>query len=123
MLNKYLLSIPIFLLLIFSCSTNQVDLESERQQVKMVLDDFILAHETKDLDLLSSCFSEKPDILILGTDRDELWVDKKFMVDAQKRAYDTFDKVKLSVREKVLKMDKSGKTSWFYMKVDWFVES
>ncbi|TDJ54767.1 MAG: hypothetical protein E2O46_03885, partial [Ignavibacteria bacterium] len=23
----------------------------------------------------------------------------------------------------VLKMDKSGKTSWFYMKVDWFVES
>ena len=123
MLNKYLLSIPIFLLLIFSCSTNQIDLESERQQVKMVLDDFILAHGTKDLDLLSSCFSDKPDILILGTDRDELWVDKKSMVDAQRRAYAAFDKVKLSVREKVLKMDKSGKTSWFYMKVDWFVES
>jgi len=123
MLNKYLLSIPIFLLLIFSCSTNQVDLESERQQVKMVLDDFIVAHETKDLDLLSSCFSVKPDILILGTDKDELWVDKKSMVDAQRRAYAAFDKVKLSVREKVLKMDKSGKTSWFYMKVDWFVES
>ena len=123
MLNKYLLSIPIFLLLIFSCSTNQVDLESERQQVKMVIDDFIVAHETKDLDLLSSCFSDKPDILILGTDSDELWVDQKSMVDAQRRAYDTFDKVKLSVREKVLKMDKSGKTSWFYMKVDWFVES
>ena len=123
MLNKYLLSIPIFLLLIFSCSTKQVDLESERQQVKMVLDDFIVAHETKDLDLLSSCFSAKPDILILGTDKDELWVDKKFMVDAQRRAYAAFDKVKLSVREKVLKMDKSGKTSWFYMKVDWFVES
>lgn len=123
MLNKYLLSIPIFLLLIFSCSTNQVDLESERQQVKMVLDDFIVAHETNDLDLLSSCFSVKPDILILGTDKDELWVDKKSMVDAQRRAYAAFDKVKLSVREKVLKMDKSGKTSWFYMKVDWFVES
>jgi hypothetical protein len=123
MLNKYLLSIPIFLLLIFSCSTNQVDLESERQQVKTVLDDFIVAHETKDLDLLSSCFSAKPDILILGTDKDELWVDKKSMIDAQRRAYAAFDKVKLSVREKVLKMDKSGKTSWFYMKVDWFVES
>jgi len=112
MLNKYLLSVPVFLLIIFSCSTDQVDLESERQQVIKVLDDFILAHETKDLDLLSSCFSDKPDILILGTDKDELWVDKKSMVDAQK-----------SVREKVLKMDKSGKTSWFYMKVDWFVES
>ena len=123
MLNKYLLSIPVLLLLIFSCSTNQVDLESERQQVIKVLNDFILAHETKDLDLISSCLSDKPDILILGTDKDEFWVDKKSMVDAQRRAYHTFDKVKLSVREKVLKMDKSGKTSWFYMKVDWFVES
>ncbi len=123
MTKKYLLSVPIFLLIIFSCSTNQLDLESERQQVIKVLDDFILAHETKDLDLLSSCFSDKPDILILGTDEDELWVDKKSMVDAQVRAYDTFDKVKLSVRDKVLKMDRSGKTAWFYMKVNWFVES
>ena len=123
MIVKYLLSLPIFLLIVFSCSTNQIDLESERQQVIKVLDDFVLAHETKDLDLLSSCLSDKPDILILGTDEDELWVDKKSMVDAQVRAYDTFDKVKLSVRDKVLKMDRSGKTAWFYMKVNWFVES
>jgi len=123
MIVKYLLSVPVFLLLIFSCSTNQIDLESERQQVIMVLDDFIHSHETKDLDLLSSCFSDKPDILILGTDEDELWVDKISMVDAQKRAYNTFDKVKLSVRDKVLKMARSGKTSWFYMKVNWYVES
>ena len=123
MIVKYLLSVPVFLLLIYSCSTDQIDLESERQQVIKVLDDFVLAHETKDLDLLSSCFSDKPDILILGTDEDELWVDKKSMVDAQKRAYDAFDKVKLSVRDKVLKMDRSGKTAWFYMKVNWFVES
>ena len=123
MLNKYFLSVPIFLLIIFSCSTNQIDLESEREQVIKVLDDFILSHETKDLDLLSDCFSDKPDILILGTDEDELWVDKTSMVDAQKRAYDTFDKVKLSVRDKVLKMDRAGKTAWFYMKVNWYLES
>ncbi len=123
MIKNYLLSVPVFLLLIFSCSADQVDLESEHQQVMKVLDDFILAHETKDLDILSSCFSDKPDILILGTDKDELWVDKKSMVNAQRRAYAAFDKVKLSLREKVLKMDKAGKTSWYYMKVDWFVES
>jgi hypothetical protein len=120
---KYLLSVPIFLLIIYSCSTNQIDLESERQQVMKVLDDFVSAHETKDLDLLSSCFSDKPDILILGTDKDELWVDKKSMLDAQKRAYEAFDKVKLSVRDKVLKIDRAGNTAWFYMKVNWFVES
>ena len=123
MIVKYLLSVPIFLLIIFSCSTDKIDLESERPQVIKVLDDFVLAHETKDVELLSSCFSDKPDIIILGTDADELWVDKKSMVADQKRAYDTFDKVKLSVRDKVLKIDRSGKTAWFYMKVNWFVES
>jgi hypothetical protein len=123
MTKIYLLSVPIFLLIFFSCSTDKIDLESERPQVNKVLDNFVLAHETKDLDLLSSCFSDKPDILILGTDKDELWVDKKSMVDAQKRAYGTFDIVKLSVRDKVLKMDTMGKTAWFYMKVNWFVES
>lgn len=123
MLVKYLLSIPILFLLVFSCSTDKIDLESERQQVIKVLDNFILAHETKNLDLLSSCFLDKPDILILGTDKDELWVDTKSMADAQKRAYETFDKIKLSVRDKVLKMGKVGKTAWFYMKVNWYVES
>ena len=123
MIVKYLLSIPIFFLLFFSCSTDKIDLESERQQVMKVLDDFVLAHETKNLDLLSSCFLDKPDILILGTDKDELWVDTKSMADAQKRAYETFDKIKLSVRDKVLKMDSAGKIAWFYMKVNWFVES
>ena len=123
MIVKYLLSAPIFLFVIFSCSTDKIDLESERQQVMRELDDYVLAHETKDVDLLSSCFSDKPDILVLGTDKDELWVDKKSLITDQKRAYDTFDKIKLSVRDKVLKMDKSGKTAWFYMKVNWFVES
>jgi len=123
MTKIYLLSVPIFFLIFFSCSTDKIDLESERPQVNKVLDNFVLAHETKDLDLLSSCFSDKPDILILGTDEDELWVDKKSMVDAQKRAYGTFDTIKLSVRDKVLKMDTIGKTAWFYMKVNWFVES
>ena len=123
MLVKYLLSVPICLLLIFSCSTDKIDLESERQQVIKVLDEFVLAHETKNLDLLSSCFLDKPDILILGTDKDELWVDNKSMADAQKRAYETFDKIKLSVRDKVIKMAKTGKTAWFYMKVNWYVES
>jgi hypothetical protein len=123
MIVKYLLSAPIFLFVIFSCSTDKIDLESERQQVMRELDDYVLAHETKDVDLLSSCFSDKPDILVLGTDKDELWVDKKSLITDQKRAYDTFDKIKLSVRDKVLKMDKSGKTAWFYMKVNWFFES
>lgn len=113
--------------LIFSLTTctsePEADLEKEREKVMQVLDDFVKAHEERDLELLLSCFSDKPDIVILGTDEDELWVDKVSMGNAQKRAYETFNTINLSVRDKILKMCDTGDQAWFYMKVNWYVES
>jgi hypothetical protein len=109
---------------LISCTgETQFDMEAERSAVMKVLDNFVKAHEDRNLDLLMTCFSDKPDILILGTDEDELWVDKLSMAESQKKAYQTFNSVKLSVRDKILKMCKSGGQAWFYMKVNWYVES
>jgi hypothetical protein len=119
----------LYILLIISiifiaCSEKaQVNLEAERAEVMAVLDNFIKAHEEKNLDLLMTCFSDKPDIVILGTDENELWVDKVSMGEAQKRAYETFDKINLSVRDKIVKMCRTGRQAWFYQKVNWYVES
>jgi len=107
-----------------SCrSEDQSNMEAEREEVMQVLDNFVKAHEERDLDLLMTCFSDKPDIVILGTDEDELWVDKHSMAESQKRAYETFNTVRLSVRDKILKMCTTGYQAWFYMKVNWYVES
>jgi len=109
---------------LLSCAgETQFDMEAERTAVMKVLDNFVKAHEDRNLDLLMTCFSDKPDIVILGTDEDELWVDKLSMAESQKKAYQTFNSVKLSVRDKILKMCKSGGQAWFYMKVNWYVES
>jgi len=124
MKNLLFFLIPFILLLFTACTGEpKVDLESERAKVMQVLDNFVLAHEDRNLELLLSCFSEKPDIMILGTDENELWVDKVSMGEAQKRAYETFNTVNLSVRDKILKMCSTGDLAWFYMKVNWFVES
>lgn len=120
----YFLSLSLLFSYFLSCSDNsQVNLEAERTKVMQVLDNFVKAHEEKNLDLLLSCFSDKPDIVIIGTDEDELWVDKVSMGDAQKKAYETFSEIKLSVRDKILKMCETGDLAWFYMKVNWYVDS
>ena len=120
----FCLLVPCLILTFVSCSDqSKVNLEEEREQVMTLLDNFVKAHEEKDLDMLLSCFSDKTDITIIGTDRDELWVDKVSMGEAQKRAYATFDEVKLSVRGKILKLCADGEIAWFYMKVNWYVES
>ena len=106
-----------------SCSDNaDIDLVTERTEVIQVLDNYSQAHEERNLDLLLSCFSDDPDIIILGTDEDELWVDKVSMGETQKLAYETFDKITLSVRDRMVKMNHSGTQAWFYMKVNWYVE-
>lgn len=115
--------LTLILLFFISCSDNKINQEAERAEVLKVLDNFNQAHETRDLELLLTCFSDKPDIIILGTDENELWVDKNSMGESQKRAYETFSTVKLSVRDKMLKMCRSGAQAWFYMKVNWYVES
>jgi hypothetical protein len=123
--KKYSLLFISFLFCCFSACTTEpeANLEKEREKVLQVLDDFVRAHEERNLDLLLSCFSDKPDIVILGTDEDELWVDKVSMGQAQKRAYETFNTIKLSIRDKILKMCTTGDQAWFYMKVNWYVES
>lgn len=120
------LIIPFLIIILsffISCSDNKINLEAERAEVLKVLDNFNQAHENRDLELLLTCFSDKPDIVILGTDENELWVDKNSMGESQKRAYETFSTVKLSVRDKILKMCRTGGQAWFYMKVNWYVES
>lgn len=124
MWKAYQFIVFLFLLIQFACSNvEDADPETGRRQAMQVLDDFIKAHETKNLDLLLSCFSDNPNILILGTDENELWIEKNAFGKTQERAYNTFEKVKLSVRDKVLNMSEFGKTAWFYMRVNWFVES
>jgi hypothetical protein len=123
---KLFYSILILFALTFfiSCTgETQFDMEAERSEVMKVLDNFGKAHEDRDLNLLLSCFSDKPDIIILGTDENELWVDKVSMGERQKIAYETFDKITLSVRDKIIKMSRTGEQAWFYMKVNWYVES
>jgi len=120
----YLLPFTFSLIILLACSQEQqFDMETERAAVLQVLDNFDKAHEEKNVDLLMTCLSDKPDIVILGTDEDELWADKVSMAESQRRAYETFNTIKLSVRDKILKMCKTGQQAWFYMKVNWYVES
>jgi hypothetical protein len=120
----FLLFTFILSFLLLACSSEEkVDLNYEREQVMEVLDNFVKAHEQKDLELLLDCFSDKPDITIIGTDEKELWVDRASMGEAQKQAYETFEVISLSVRDKIVKLCHTGSNAYFYMKVNWRIES
>lgn len=111
-------------LFIFSCSSEEkIDMNAVHNEVLSVLENYQNAHETQNIEILRNCFSPKPDIIILGTDEKELWVDRESLLNEQERFYNTVDEVKLSPRDKIVKMCPSGKSAWFYMRVNWFIKS
>lgn len=108
----------------YSCtSEDKIDMNTAHNEVLNILSNYQTAHETRDIEMLRNCFSDKPDIIILGTDEKELWVDRESLLQEQERFYKTVDNVKLSIRDKVVKMCATGKNAWFYMKVNWLVQS
>ncbi len=108
----------------FSCrSEEKLDMNAAHNEVLSVLEKYQTAHESQNIELLRECFSAKPDIIILGTDEKELWVERESLLQEQKRFYNTVDEVKLSPRDKVVKMCPTGKSAWFYMRVNWYVKS
>ncbi|MCJ7553069.1 MAG: nuclear transport factor 2 family protein [Ignavibacteriaceae bacterium] len=118
------ITIVISSLLITSCGTDDnIDMTTARNEVLSVLENYQTAHETQNIDLLRNCFSPKSDIIILGTDEKELWVERESLLQEQQRFYESVDEVKLSVRDKVVKMCPTGLSGWFYMRVNWFVKS
>lgn len=118
------ITILISSLLITSCGTeDNIDMTAARNEVLSVLENYQTAHETQNIDLLRNCFSPKSDIIILGTDENELWVDRESLLQEQQRFYKSVDEVKLSVRDKVVKLCGTGKSAWFYMRVNWYVNS
>jgi hypothetical protein len=119
--------IAIFLtssLSLLSCDANEkLDMNTLHNEVLSILENYQSAHEKKDINLLRECFSNDPDIIILGTDEKELWVDRESLLAEQDRFYNSVDEVKLSVRDKVVRLCGSGKSAWFYMRVNWIVNS
>lgn len=111
-------------LTLFSCSAeDKIDLNAAHDEILGILENYQKAHETQKIELLRNCFSDKPDIIILGTDEKELWVERESLLQEQKRFYDTVDEVKLSPRDKIVKLCSSGKSAWFYLRVNWYVRS
>lgn len=119
-----IVSILVSSLVLLSCvSEDKVDINAEHNEVLSVLEKYQTAHETQNIDLLRKCFSAKPDIIILGTDEKELWVERESLLQEQKRFYDTVDEVKLLPKDKVVKLCGTGQSAWFYMRVNWNVKS
>ena len=112
----------IMLCLIIGCTQRQeVDIEVEMPKVKEVVDAFTKTLETEDMQMFEKIASHDEDMVNFGTDAAERWIGYTALKEAVQKQFDAFESTKMTVRDQVIKVHKSGEAAWFSEIADWNV--
>lgn len=90
-----------------------VDLEAAKAAVNSVLDQFIQAYETENIELFSKIMAHDPDMVIFGTDAAERFVGYESIENSMKKQFESYEETKVTSRDRVIKVHKSGEVAWF----------
>jgi hypothetical protein len=119
---KYLFIFSFLILLFAGCTQKQqADIEAEKPKVKGVVDGLTKTLETEDVQLFDKIVAHDTDMINFGTDAAERWVGYETLREAVRKQFDAFKNARLTVREQVIKVHKSGEVAWFSEIVDWNV--
>lgn len=115
---KYSLFALIIALIFASCSqqkSNQpeVDLNAEIEQVKLVLEKYVIANEKEDLQLVHEIWASSPDIVVFGTNSDEKIVGWDAIKEALDGQYRSVEETYISIHDQVIQVDPAGNVAWF----------
>jgi ketosteroid isomerase-like protein len=107
-------------LVISGCTQNvDIDLDAEKVKVKTLLDQYIQATETGDIELFSQICAHDDDMVNFGTEASERivgWDGLKELMEAQ---FAATENSKLIVKDQVIKVHCSGEVAWFSEIIDW----
>ena len=121
MKNFFIFFSTILLLVCSSCSKKQINIETEKQKVKEVVDGLTRTLETEDMMMFDKIMAHDTDMVNFGTDVSERWVGYEALKNAVQKQFDSFENTKLTVREQVIRVHKSGEAAWFSEIADWNV--
>lgn len=108
-----------FLALSACIQTPKVDLEAEKAQVKMVVDQMARAMETEDVEMISTIVAHDADMVNFGTDAAERWVGWEVLKASIEQQFAAFEEQKVSVRDQVIKVGSGGAVAWYSQIMDW----
>ena len=96
-----------------------VDIEAERAKVKSVVDQFEQVWETEDMELFSRIMAHDADMVNYGTDAAEYFVGWEALKESAQKMFPSFENIKLTVKDQVIKVHPSGNVAWFSEIADW----
>jgi len=114
---KNLLTILIAFLTLFTLSCSDCDkklnIVDETIAIEQLLENYIIANETQDFDLVQSIWSAESDIILYGTDSHERLMGWTNIRKAIKSQFTQIDNTYISASDQFIKLNCNGTTAWF----------
>lgn len=95
------------------------DLDGEKTNVKIVIDQFTQFWETHDMELLSKIMAHDSDMVNYGSDASEHFVGWKALKDSVEKMLPSLQDIKITVSDQVIKIGSAGNVAWFSEVWDW----
>lgn len=115
-MKKFTIFFSVFsILLLTACSDcdKEMNVANETIAIEHLLENYIIANETQDFDLIESIWSPQSDIILYGTDSHERLMGWTNIRKAIKSQFNQIDDTYLSASDQFIKINCTGNTAWF----------
>ena len=92
---------------------NKVNCKKDKEAIENLLENYILANENQNFDLIESIWADNDDIILYGTDSDERLMGWKNIKDAISEQFGLITETYISASNQFIKLNCDGNTAWF----------
>ncbi|MCK4677380.1 MAG: nuclear transport factor 2 family protein [Bacteroidales bacterium] len=98
-----------------SCSEKKCkyDSDEEKSKIEIVLEKYVIANETQDLDLVHRVWASRDDIVVFGTASDEKLIGWEKISKTFQQQFNLFEDTYISVGDQIITVNETGNTAWF----------
>ena len=116
MKNSIFFLIVIVLFLANSCTTtcgSKVNMADEIVAIEDVLEQYIIANESQDVEMVEKIWAPDSDIISYGTNSDEVLIGWTNIRNAIKEQFRLIEETYISSADQFIKLNDCGNTAWF----------
>ena len=115
---KRVLTFFVFLVLVSNSCTGKANIEIEKENIQSVLEEFIRAWETKNMEKISKIWAHDDDMINFGTDAAERWVGWESLKEKYRQMFESFEKIDFTISNQSIKVSESGTVAWYSENMD-----
>lgn len=116
-MTKQILIFSLLTLLFAGCANpvqeTTVDIEKEKAAIQFVLEKYVTANESQDMEIIKDIWCPSDRIVSFGTESGEKLVGIDAIRKAVQKQFNTFTDTYISKRDQIIEINETGNTAWF----------